>query len=118
MTGETDLGWSLKRSPASWEASSITHMPCAGEACRPRESRTVWCESSGMLLSCSAGAPFRRGRSAPRPRGSGERQREDPAEPGEGDGEPGDVVADVAAVQVAQGGERAAGAGQRQPLHE
>src|SRR4051794_29975383 len=42
MTGQALAGRSLNGSPASSEASSITHVPELGPACRPRTRRTVW----------------------------------------------------------------------------
>src|SRR3954471_21311208 len=42
MTGQALAGRSLNGSPASSEASSITHVPELGPACRPRVRRTVW----------------------------------------------------------------------------
>ena len=41
MTGEAQAGWSPNGSPASIDASSITHAPSSGPVCRPGESRTV-----------------------------------------------------------------------------
>src|SRR3569833_2238657 len=52
MTGSTLAGRSLNASPASIDASSITHTPWAGELCFPRERRTVWWDGScGMTTS-------------------------------------------------------------------
>src|SRR4051795_526213 len=42
MTGHALAGRSLKGSPASSEASSITHVPPRGPEWRPRERRAVW----------------------------------------------------------------------------
>src|SRR3954447_9693017 len=42
MTGQALAGRSLNGSPASSEASSITHVPELGPECRPRVRRTVW----------------------------------------------------------------------------
>ena len=42
MTGHTDAGWSVNGSPASIEASSITHAPSSGSVCLPLLSRIVW----------------------------------------------------------------------------
>src|SRR3954451_9772107 len=42
MTGQALAGRSLKGSPASSEASSITQVPPLGPAWRPRTRRTVW----------------------------------------------------------------------------
>ena len=47
IAGHTVGGWSLKRSPASIEASSTTHAPRSGEACLPRRIVTVWWLRSG-----------------------------------------------------------------------
>src|SRR4051812_50086198 len=49
MTGHTDLGRSLKRSPAIIEESSMTHAPSLGDRCRPRPSWTVWKVGSGIV---------------------------------------------------------------------
>src|SRR3954468_2929758 len=49
MTGHTDRGRSLNRSPASIEESSMTHAPSAGDRCRPRPSWTVWKVGSGIV---------------------------------------------------------------------
>ena len=42
MGRETERGWSLKLSPASIDASSMTQAPCSGEECLPLESLIVW----------------------------------------------------------------------------
>src|SRR3954462_14923871 len=48
MTGHTDRGRSLNRSPAIIEESSMTHAPSAGDRCRPLPSWTVWKVGSGI----------------------------------------------------------------------
>src|SRR3954453_17325032 len=62
MTGHTDLGRSLKRSPAIIEESSMTHAPSLGDRCRPRPSWTVWKVGSGIVTL--PGAPVSGGRSS------------------------------------------------------
>ena len=42
ITGHTDAGWSVNGSPASIEASSITHAPSSGPVCLPLLSLIVW----------------------------------------------------------------------------
>jgi hypothetical protein len=42
MTGHTDDGRSVKHSPASIEASSMTQAPSSGEVCLPLLSLIVW----------------------------------------------------------------------------
>jgi hypothetical protein len=41
ITGQTECGWSLKRSPASIEASSTTHAPFSGDECFPGANATI-----------------------------------------------------------------------------
>jgi hypothetical protein len=48
---DTERGWSLKLSPASMDASSITQAPCSGDECLPLVSLIVWWLIGGMWTS-------------------------------------------------------------------
>jgi hypothetical protein len=55
MTRHTDLGWSLSRSPAISDASSMTHTsPDAAEACLPTASLTLSLSCAGTRDGVSA----------------------------------------------------------------
>src|SRR5215218_5946927 len=60
ITGQTVAGRSLNGSPASIEASSITHAPSLGAACLPLLRRIVWWLACATPRCSAIGHPFRR----------------------------------------------------------